>query len=56
VPGPQYVRGISEWSSDGSWKDDAMWVAYSVNKEDVWVSRIPIPIGGGGGGGGREKQ
>jgi hypothetical protein len=40
--GPQYVRGISEWSSDGSWKDDAMWVAYSVNKEDIWVSRIPL--------------
>ena len=44
--GPQYVRGISEWSSDGSWKDGAMWVAYSVNKEDIWVSRIPVPIGG----------
>ena len=40
--GPQYVRGISEWSGDGSWKDDAMWVAYSVNKEDIWVSRIPL--------------
>jgi hypothetical protein len=46
-PGPQYARGISEWSNDGSWKDGAMWVAYSVNKEDIWVSRIPIPIGGG---------
>jgi hypothetical protein len=21
-----------------------MWLAYSVNKEDIWVSRIPIPI------------
>jgi len=40
--GPQYVRGISEWSSDGSWKDDAVWVAYSVNKEDIWISRIPL--------------
>ena len=40
--GPQYVRGISEWSSDGSWKDDAVWVAYSVNKEDIWLSRIPL--------------
>jgi hypothetical protein len=55
-PGPQYVRGISEWSSDGSWKDRAMWVAFSVNKEDVWVSRIPVPIGGGGGGAGKETQ
>ena len=40
--GPQYVRGISEWSSDGSWNDNAVWVAYSVNKEDIWVSRIPL--------------
>ena len=40
--GPQYVRGISEWSSDGSWKDGAVWVAYSVNKEDIWISRIPL--------------
>jgi hypothetical protein len=45
VAGPQYVRGISEWSNDGSWKDPAMWVAYSVNKEDIWVSRIPVPLG-----------
>ncbi len=40
--GPQYVRGISEWSSDGTWIDDAVWVVYSVNKEDIWVSRIPL--------------
>jgi len=41
--GPQYVRGISEWSSDGTWKDDAVWIAYSMNKEDIWVSRVAIP-------------
>ncbi|HUI07933.1 MAG TPA: exo-alpha-sialidase [Verrucomicrobiae bacterium] len=40
--GPQYVRGISEWSGDGSWADNAVWVVYSVNKEDIWVSRIPL--------------
>lgn len=40
--GPQYVRGVSEWSNDGTWKDSAMWVVYSVNKEDIWVSRIPL--------------
>ncbi|MGD1020154.1 MAG: hypothetical protein ABSA12_12650 [Verrucomicrobiia bacterium] len=40
--GPQYVRGISEWSNDGTWNDKALWVVYSVNKEDVWVSRIPL--------------
>lgn len=43
--GPQYVRGISEWSNDGTWRDSAMWVAYSVNKEDIWVSRIPLTSG-----------
>jgi hypothetical protein len=44
--GPQYVRGISEWSGDGSWKDPSLWVAYSMSKEDIWVSRIPVPIEG----------
>ena len=43
VEGPQYVRGISEWSTDGSWKDNAVWIAYSMNKEDIWVSRVPVP-------------
>ncbi len=42
--GPQYVRGISEWNTDGSRTDPAMWLAYSLNKEDIWVSRIPVPI------------
>jgi hypothetical protein len=43
VVGPQYVRGISEWAGDGSWKDDdAMWVAYSMSKEDIWVCRVPL--------------
>jgi hypothetical protein len=42
--GPQYVRGISEWNTDGSRTDPSMWLAYSVNKEDIWVSRIPVPI------------
>jgi hypothetical protein len=42
--GPQYARGVSEWSNDGSWKDTGLWVAYSVNKEDIWVSRIPVPV------------
>jgi hypothetical protein len=46
VPGPQYVRGISEWSGDGSRTDAALWVAYSMSKEDIWVSRIPVPIVG----------
>jgi len=46
--GPQYVRGISEWAGDGTpllgENADDLWVAYSSNKEDIWVSRIPVPI------------
>lgn len=40
--GPQYVRGISE--GNGTPPGSDMWVTYSVNKEDIWISRIPIPI------------
>ncbi len=40
--GPQYVRGIEE--GNGQPKDGNMWVTYSMNKEDIWVSRIPVPI------------
>jgi hypothetical protein len=45
APGPQYVRGISEWSSDNSFPDcsKAMWITYSMNKEDIYVARIPTP-------------
>ena len=39
--GPQYMRGISEGFER---PEDALWVAYSVNKEDIWVARIPVPI------------
>ena len=43
--GPQYVRGISRWSDDGSRRDDrAIWLVYSMNKEDIWVSRVPLPV------------
>jgi hypothetical protein len=38
--GPQYVRGIQE----GNPPDGNMWITYSMNKEDIWVSRIPVPI------------
>ena len=41
-PGPQYVRGIAE--GDPQPPDGAMWLVYSMNKEDIWVSRIPVPI------------
>ena len=40
--GPQYVRGIQE--GNGIPKDSALWVVYSNNKEDIWVSRIPVPV------------
>ncbi len=40
--GPQYVRGIQE--GNGIPKDGNLWVAYSMNKEDIWVSRIPVPV------------
>lgn len=40
--GPQYVRGIQE--RDGKPADGKLWVAYSENKEDIWVSSIPIPV------------
>lgn len=40
--GPQYVRGISE--GDGIPPDGSLWVTYSMNKEDIWVSGIPVPV------------
>ena len=43
-PGPQYVRGIVE--GNGNPPGDDLWVVYSVNKEDMWISRIPVPIRG----------
>lgn len=40
--GPCYARGIVE--GEQSLGDSCMWLAYSVNKEDIWVSRIPLPV------------
>lgn len=40
--GQNYVRGIAE--GNGIPPDGAMWIAYSMNKEDIWVSRIPVPV------------
>lgn len=40
--GPQYVRGIAE--GNGIIPDKNMWVGYSVNKEDIWVAKIPVPV------------
>lgn len=40
--GPQYVRGILP--GNGQPADSAMWLAYSMNKEDMWVARVPLPV------------
>jgi hypothetical protein len=40
--GPQYVRGIIE--GNGKPKDGKMWLTYSMNKEDIWVSSVPLPV------------
>lgn len=40
--GPQYVRGIME--GNGIPKDSNLWVSYSMNKEDMWIARIPVPV------------
>lgn len=46
--GPQYIRGVSPtWSNDGSRDQldgNAMWLVYSMSKEDIWVSRVPLPV------------
>ncbi|PTX92655.1 glycoside hydrolase family 43 protein [Opitutus sp. ER46] len=46
--GLQYMRGIAEWATDGSIPDakNAFWLSYSANKEDIWITRLPLPIGG----------
>ncbi|RMI14693.1 MAG: hypothetical protein D6681_04785 [Calditrichaeota bacterium] len=43
-PGPQYVRGIVE--GNGNPPGDHLWITYSVNKEDIWVGRIRVPVSG----------
>ncbi len=40
--GPQYTRGIQE--GNGIPNDSDLWVTYSNNKEDIWVSRVPVPV------------
>ena len=43
--GPQYIRGVAEWAGDAQTIDkSAIWVVYSVGKEDIWLSRIPVPL------------
>jgi len=40
--GLSYHRGLSRWNNDGTWKDTAIWLVYSLNKEDILISRIPV--------------
>ncbi|SEF93842.1 hypothetical protein [Paenibacillus sp. UNC499MF] len=40
--GMNYVRGITP--GNGTPEEDAIWVTYSMNKEDIWVARIPVPL------------
>ncbi|WP_242689049.1 exo-alpha-sialidase [Pedobacter sp. SYSU D00535] len=40
--GPQYIRGILE--GNGNPPDGKMWLTYSMNKEDMWVAAVPVPI------------
>ena len=42
--GAQYMRGICE--SNPQAPDGKMWLTYSVNKEDIWVCEVPVPIRG----------
>ncbi|MFI1744246.1 six-hairpin glycosidase [Thalassobellus sediminis] len=40
--GPCYMRGITPGNGNPPGTD--MWMTYSMNKEDMWVCRIPTPI------------
>lgn len=40
--GPQYMRGIAECNTQSP--DGDVYLTYSNNKEDIWISRIPVPM------------
>ena len=40
--GPNYIRGIMPGNDDSP--DGYTWMAYSMNKEDIWVVRLPASI------------
>jgi hypothetical protein len=42
--GPQYIRGIEE--GNGNPPGGHLWNTYSMNKEDIWVSRTRVPVTG----------
>lgn len=42
--GPQYIRGIMQ--GNGNPPGNYMWNVYSMNKEDMWITRTHLPITG----------
>ncbi|MFD2114962.1 hypothetical protein ACFSTH_15040 [Paenibacillus yanchengensis] len=40
--GMSYTRGIE--ATDATSPNGNMWVTYSSNKEDIWISEVPVPI------------
>ncbi len=45
--GPQYVRGISETNQNKpntAPPSPNLWLTYSVNKQDIWVSEVPLAL------------
>lgn len=40
--GPCYTRGIVEGNGNPPGED--MWLTYSMNKEDIWISKMSLPI------------
>lgn len=41
--GPQYIRGLE---GAGKPAGNDMWLTYSMNKEDIWVAKVPVPVSG----------
>ena len=42
--GPQYIRAMMPMNDDAP--DGYTWVTYSMNKEDIWVARLPKTLTG----------
>ncbi|MCL2494100.1 MAG: hypothetical protein FWE98_00400 [Oscillospiraceae bacterium] len=40
--GPQYIRGICE--GHAQYPKGAFWLTHSMNKEDIFVTRVPVPV------------
>lgn len=40
--GASYARGLSPWSSDGSRSESCAWLVYSIHKEEIVVTCLPL--------------